>query len=197
MRDRSALPTGAPPKAGHIAEAWDAPEEILEALGLFDICSAWGDAVDSLLLATLSHHGRPAQKRWRLGTGPPALWKPFASYDPRATAALLRERSRTWFPEAFEEAPPLPDTPALSHLFAGVVALADQIGSNDKLFKYEPAPDPYYIDRARDIATNAVEKLGFQRAERPAPLTYESCSATQSRVRCRVPCGRRRSIVRS
>ena len=105
VRERRELPTGAPPKAGHLGEALLSPREILETLGLFDLYRAWGDAVEPLLLAALSHHGRPARKPTHSGSGPPEIWKPFAGYDPRATAALLRERTRAWFSEAFEEGP--------------------------------------------------------------------------------------------
>ena len=165
--DRNKFP-GAPLKSGHIGEALLAPDEICERLGLFDIWRAWGNAVDPLLLAALSHHGRPARRPTHSGSGPPEIWKPFAGYDPRATAVLLRERSRAWFPNAFTEGPPLPETSDLAHLFAGVVALADQIGSNEELFKFEPNPDQNYIDRAHGIAKKAVEEAGFQRADRPA-----------------------------
>ena len=43
-----------------------------------------------MLLAALSHHGRPAHKPTCSGGGPPEIWKPFANYDPCAVAALLR-----------------------------------------------------------------------------------------------------------
>ena len=164
IRDRHEFPNPVPPRTGHIGAALLAPREILETLGLFDIYQAWGDAVEPLLLAALSHHGRPARKPTHSGSGPPELWKSFAGYDPRATAALLRERSLAWFPGAFEEGPTLPETPALAHLFAGIVALADQIGSDEEVFDFEPDANPSYIDRARRIANDAVRNKGFRRA---------------------------------
>ena len=166
VRDRREF-VDAPRKAGHIAEALLAPDEILEGLGLLEIYRAWGEAVYPLLCAALSHHGRPARTSTRTGTGPPEIWKPYAGYDPRSAAALLRERSRAWFPEAFRRGRCLPDTPALAHLFAGIVTLADQIGSNEEFFAPVPHPDPHYIDRARENAARAVEKMGFDRAEWP------------------------------
>ena len=166
VRKRSDLPTGAPPKAGHLGEALLAPRDILETIGLFALYRAWGNAVEPLLLAALSHHGRPARKPTHSGSGPSDIWKPFAGYDPRATAALLRERIRAWFPEAFEDGPCLPEASAFAHLFAGVVALADQIGSDDAVFPFEPDADPRYIGRARRIATATVKSKGFRRADR-------------------------------
>ena len=167
VRDRNEFP-GAPQKSNHIGVALLAPNEICEALGLFEIYPAWGNAADPLLHAALSHHGRPACRQTVSGRGPQEIWKPFAGYDPAATATLLRERTRSWFPKAFEDGPSLPETPELPHLFAGVVALADQIGSDEQFFEYEPEADPCYIDRARRIADDVVKLKGFQRRDRPA-----------------------------
>ena len=155
----------APRPAGHIAEAllcFD-QSDICELLGLHDIVDEWGDGVICLLRAMLAHHGRPARRPTQSGGGPPELWKPFAGYDPRATAKLLRQRGRAWFPDAFRDAPPIPDAPALVHLFAGVLVLADQLGSDADAFEYEPDSDPHYIERARRIATDLVRRKGFSR----------------------------------
>ena len=126
-RRESELPRRGPRPAGHVAEAllcFD-QSDICELLGLHEIVGQWGDGVVSLLYAALAHHGRPARRPTHSGSGPPELWKPFAGYDPRATAKLLSERGRAWFPGAFAPGPRLRDTPALAHLFAGIVALAD------------------------------------------------------------------------
>ncbi len=157
---------GRPPSAGHIGEALlcAAQEEICEPLGLYRTLEDWGDGAGTLLYAALAHHGRPAQRPSRTGQGPAGLWEPFAGYEPRATAKLLYERGRSWFPEAFEAGPQLKDTPALAHLFAGVVALADQLGSDERAFEFEPNPDPHYIERARAVAAETVAAKGFVRA---------------------------------
>ncbi len=164
-------PSRRPRAAGHIAEALACcdQDDICEALGLLGMCQDWGEeGFVSLLLAALAHHGRPAKRPSPTWSGPPELWKPFAGYDPLATARLLGARTRAWFPKAFEKGPPLPDSPALAHLFAGVVALADQVGSNRELFGFESASDPNYIRRARERAENALRRTGFRRANRPA-----------------------------
>lgn len=156
-----------PGPAGHIGAAllcFD-NSDICEILGLHEIVDEWGEGVVSLLYATLAHHGRPARRPTHSGSGPPELWKPFAGYDPRATAKLLNERARAWFSRAFDPSPDIPDTPALAHLFAGVVALADQLGSDDEAFEYEADPDPNYIERARRIATETVRRKGFERSD--------------------------------
>ena len=113
----------------------------------------------------LAHHGRPARRPTQSGSGPPELWKQFAGYDPRAAAKLLSQRGRSWFPNAFTDGPPMPDVPALAHLFAGIVALADQLGSDEELFEYEPDSDPHYIERARRVAADSIRSKGFRRID--------------------------------
>ena len=155
-----------PRPAGHIAEAllcFEQPE-VCEPLGLHRIVDEWGTGVVPLLYAALAHHGRPAHGPSHPGPGPAELWKPFAGYEPRTTASLLYDRGRGWFPRAFESGPPIRDAPALAHLFAGVVALADQLGSDEGTFKFEPRPDPAYMERARRVAAKTVASKGFARS---------------------------------
>ncbi len=173
VRPRAELPSRPPRPAGHIAQAllcFDQPD-ICGLLGLHDIVDEWGAGIISLAHAMLAHHGRPARRPTRSGSGPPELWKPFAGYDPRATAKLLSTRGRSWFPSAFCRGPRMPDTPALAHLFAGIVTLADQLGSDEEAFRYEPDPDPDYIERARRIAADVVRSKGFRRRDSMAVAT--------------------------
>ena len=157
--DRAELPPGAPPRAGHIEQALLCfeQEQMCEAIGLHAMYDTWGEGFLPLLYASLAHHGRPAKKSHRSGTGPPAYWKPYAGYDPLSAAKLLGERIRLWFSDAFDDGPALPDSPALAHLFAGTVALADQIGSDEQLFSFVAEPDPNYFARARRRANHAVK----------------------------------------
>ena len=168
--ERPDLPPGPPPRVGHVAEALlcFGQERMCEALGLYAMCDAWGDAFEPLLRASLAHHGRPAEKRHRSATGPAALWKPFAGYDPLAAAESFGRRARSWFPEAFAEGPPLPDSGEFAHLFAGTVALADQIGSDETCFPFASDPDSSYIVRARQRAHRAVEARQLRRGDWPA-----------------------------
>ena len=173
VRPRNELPPRGPRPAGHIAEALlcFGQSDICALLGLHEIVDEWGAGVVPLAHAMLAHHGRPARRPTRSGSGPPELWKPFAGYDPRATATLLSERGRSWFPTAFSCGPHMPDAPALAHLFAGIVSLADQLGSDDEVFRYEPHPDPDYIERARRIAADAIRSKGFRRRDSMAVTT--------------------------
>ncbi len=167
VRRQNEMPDRRPRPAGHIAEAllcFD-QSDMCELLGLHRIVDEWGGGVVPLMYAMLAHHGRPARRPTHSGGGPPELWRPFAGYDPHSTAKLLNARGRAWFPDAFEPGPPMPDTPALAHLFAGIVALADQLGSAEEAFEYEADPDPNYITRARRIATEVVASRHFARSD--------------------------------
>lgn len=170
--ERRLLPPGAPPKSGHLLEAhWCFQQErICEALGLDTMDRTWGAGFVSLLCASLAHHGRPTPAP-KSGEGPPSLWRPFAGYDPCVAAAFIGDRIRTWFPDAFADGPSLPDAAPLAHLFAGTVALADQIGSDEAYFRYEPKPDSTYLVRARELATQAVQARKLLRAQWSARAT--------------------------
>ena len=164
--DRAEMPPGAPPPAGHIEQALllFEQEHMCEAIGLHAMCDTWGEGFLPLLYASLAHHGRPAKRGHRTGTGPAALWKLYAGYDPLAAARLLGQRIRLWFPDSFDDGPPLPDSTALAHLFAGAVALADQIGSDEQQFSFVAEPDPDYIERANRLAKKAVGSRLLSRA---------------------------------
>lgn len=158
---------GRPQKANHIdAAIWACHRpEVIKGFGL-DVLAAWGkEGLQELLFAALGHHGRPISPK-RLGAiGPESSWRPYAGYDPVAAGRTLVQRARDWFPEAFGDGPKLPTEPALAHLFAGTLAIADQIGSNEELFRFDPNPDPDYMQRAREQAASAVRRLGFSRAQ--------------------------------
>ena len=157
----------APSRVGHIKAAVFACRrlDVLHALGLPELAESWGQgAFEDLLCAALAHHGYPATTP-STSEGPPGIWLPFAGYDPLAACRHLSACSRRWFPEAFEKGPALPATPAMVHLFAGTVVLADQIGSNEDLFPYAAAFDDNYIDCARKRARRALRRVGATREE--------------------------------
>ena len=129
---------------GHGPEGWELisgrvanAEQFALGLPIAEIVS-WGDkAVCQLLQASISHHGRP------LGETPaaqkPLIWEPVRDrngsvlYDPARTLARMGERLRQGYPLAFTEClRPLPDKPAFVHLFAGLVQLADWMGSDTR-----------------------------------------------------------------
>lgn len=130
---------------GHVGEGlrllWpDAAMDPREREALADVRAAlnlaslrgWGLATGPLMLAALAHHGRPIDPS--RGVRAAEVWRPHAGYDPAAAAAAFGVALRQAYPEAFESGPELPEAPAFQHLFAGLVALADQIGSMEAFF---------------------------------------------------------------
>lgn len=177
-------PRRAPHPAGHVAPAARALEgaapEVCTALGFADL-AGWGAATEPLLLAALAHHGRPAPLLSTVGQLPSdrerATWGRVDTphYDPAEQAALYAACMRRWFPEAFAPGPDLPDAPAFQHLFAGLVALADWIGSDETLFPFVAAETSDYVTRARARAQAAIAALDLAPGPRhmAAPLDFE------------------------
>lgn len=113
-----------------------------------------------LLVAAFAHHGRPfnvepgAAKRWDA--------VPEAGYDPLAASAELGAIMKKWFGLAFTESGTrLPDCPDFAHLFCGLVSLADWLGSTRSIFPFVAVLDPFYMDKAREKAREAVRGIGL------------------------------------
>ena len=129
--------------------------------------------------ASLAHHGRPfseptsGEMRWRKGRG-----GALGDYDPRPAAQEIGTLLPRWFPLAFEMGgDPLPEEPAFQHLFAGLVALADWIGSDRRWFEFEWPLNENYFKLADERACKALEGIGLdvvrQRARKESPATFE------------------------
>ncbi len=106
---------------------------------------AWDDAdgitVCGLLVAALSHHGRPLQRENPNIGKNPSVWQPYGGLHPQAQVERIGRLVRQWFPEAFEpDAPALPSAPDFQRHFLGLCNLADWIGSNEKWFGYVDTP---------------------------------------------------------
>ncbi len=96
-----------------------------------------------LLLAAASHHGDPLREGSLLDASIRSatdLWRSGDGYDPMVAVHDLAEAMDRWFPLP---TPPdldfILDSPEVVHAFAGVVSLADWIGSNrdEGFFPYE------------------------------------------------------------
>ena len=159
---------------GHGPEGWELisgrvanAEQFAAGLPIAEII-LWGvDAVSQLLQASISHHGRPLGETPAKQTA--LIWKPVLDksgavlYDPAATMVRMGQRLRQGYPLAFTEClQPLPDKPAFVHLFAGLVQLADWLGSDTRegFFPYTaPGKDRGQTALAR--ATYAVRAIGL------------------------------------
>ncbi len=167
---KAAIPRGWPGHAGHGLEATKLfdDDDFLQALAALlpvqALCS-WGDAVEPLLKASISHHGRPIIEH--PGDWKRAIWKPVigadgqTAYDPAPVLADIGQRAVDLFPEAFAPGgEPLPDAAAFGHLFAGLVQLADWLGSDTAFFPFSIVGE----DRAKEAvgyAERAVMSLGL------------------------------------
>ncbi|EGV50073.1 CRISPR-associated helicase/endonuclease Cas3 [endosymbiont of Riftia pachyptila] len=167
---RDKLPQEWPLPAGHGIEASkifsaDVPTSLAERLPI-EAMDSWGEAVLSLLIASISHHGRPidfeSTSNWN-----PAIWKPVTDcngniiYDPESVLQQIGELMVALYPNAFEPAGnDLPDTPAFGHLFAGLVQLADWISSDTDFFPYAKENEQR-TETAPRYAAAAITALGL------------------------------------
>ncbi|KAA3652185.1 MAG: CRISPR-associated helicase Cas3' [Proteobacteria bacterium] len=122
----------------------------------------WGSpsAIDALLRASISHHGRPL-------ANPPDWfnvrihWQPHDGYDPAEQLSTLGDAMQRFVPEAFCASDELlPESPRFAHLFAGLVQLADWLGSDTRFFPFS-APDEDRLRTCRERARDAVRSIGL------------------------------------
>jgi len=92
----------------------------------------------------------------------PAAWVPGPWGDPFEAIASLCESTRRWFPAAYGAgASILPTTPAFQHGFAGLVMLADWLGSDTSFFSYSEEDETDRMPLARERATLAAKAIGL------------------------------------
>lgn len=149
-------------KAGHGVEVFklfEEPSAVQAIEPLIEQICTWGEVCDSLLIASISHHGRPLKEGWGVSSD---IWKSFSGkYDPAIVLQEIAARVQKLYPLAFKPGgQPLPEAPAFGHLFAGLVQLADWLGSDDRLFKYSK-PDEDRAATAPFLADKAVATLGL------------------------------------
>lgn len=160
--------------AGHGVEAFklfDEPSASRALAPLTEQLCTWGDTCDSLLIASVSHHGRPVKDSPGIGT---RIWKSIpGAYDPATVLQEIAARALTLYPQAFEAGgDPLPEAPAFGHLFAGLVQLADWLGSDTRFFPFTE-PDEDRAKTARVRADEAIATIGLDAEDwRSALVAY-------------------------
>ncbi len=141
-------------RAGHVTEA-------LSAIGqdVFSCCDSlgdWGEGATGLLASAICHHGCPYALTHSTHFEP-ALWGARAGLNCKAGVEALLDRCRSWFPAAFDGSMgTLLEHPALEHAYAGVVMLADWIGSDTRIFHYSESVDDDRMVFALDAAKRFV-----------------------------------------
>lgn len=119
-----------------------------------------------LFVAALCHHGRPYGLD--VGSAPfSRLWDPDArpGWDPPAMIQRLIAHARRWSGlDNFVDPIDVPLDAAFTHLFAGVLNLADWVGSTESIFEFTPEadddPDSYW-EQAREKARDACARIGL------------------------------------
>jgi CRISPR-associated endonuclease/helicase Cas3 len=124
--------------AGHGREAcklFEVPTAAAALEPLIEKVCTWGTACDSLLCASISHHGRPIKDTPGSSV---IFWKTQAvAYDPAVALKGIADCGLALYPLAFQPGgDDLPDVPAFGHLFAGLVQLADWLGSDTRFFEF-------------------------------------------------------------
>ena len=81
----------------------------------------------------------------------PGLWRSRDGYDPLAALSELTESTAQMFPEVFsgDDHEPLPSQPRFQHAFAGLVTLADWLGSDETVFRFPGEGAPSGVERIR------------------------------------------------
>ncbi|WP_366522154.1 CRISPR-associated helicase Cas3' [Candidatus Accumulibacter sp. ACC003] len=148
--------------AGHGREAcklFEVPTAAAAIEPLIEQICSWGAACDSLLSASISHHGRPIKDTLCSSV---TIWKTQAgAYDPAAVLKTIADCGLTLYPPAFQPGGEcLPEKPEFGHLFAGLVQLADWLGSDTRFFEFSD-PGEARAARAPGLADRAIATLGL------------------------------------
>ena len=120
--------------------------------------------------ALLAHHGRPLPFDDVI---PPAdrriVFPDVPDYDWRAEDRRMGEALRLWFPE-IAMTPDMLRSPQLMHLFAGLLALADWLGSDVDAFPHVLDFDPDYGATARARAAKVLRAVSLSEPSWPANM---------------------------
>lgn len=164
------------PRAGHVRELaplLDSESPDQELASRFMAClppemAEWfeQDGSDySYFMATFSHHGSPLWFRGeRTGVAAAARswWRPMGHRDPMRAIAEVGAWARLAFPEAFSRGgAPLPSAAPFHHQFAGLVTLADWIGSHQQWFPIRPTQCEDRLAEDRRVIPQLLRAIGM------------------------------------
>ena len=145
---------------GHVQCGWVwLRGEASEALGGHAALMAkWDPDIVLWFRLLFAHHGRPVPR-------PDDSWgrDAFAEglgYDWRAEDRVMGDALITWFPQIRDHAPPRL-TNEFTHFFAGILALADWVGSDREAFNFVDEFDPTYWAAALEKARRRLQSIGL------------------------------------
>ena len=162
-----------PTHAGHIRELAplfadeDLRNMLLDSLPR-DIVT-WFSGVasaDSYFFAIFSHHGRPIRfletKSGNYWLARDEWWRPDALRNPSQAIAEISLFAEEAFPRAFSvSASPLPDEPCFHHRFAGLLMLADWLGSHGYWFPIERVTAEERLAADLRVAPELLRSVGL------------------------------------
>lgn len=131
------------------------------------------DSADSYFFAIFSHHGRPAVfPNIRSGNylmARSTWWRPDSLRDPIQAIREVSAFAERSFPLSLSvSTTPLPDEPGFHHRFAGLVMLADWLGSHDHWFPIERVEAEERLARDLKVAPQLLLSVGLDaRSYRP------------------------------
>jgi CRISPR-associated endonuclease/helicase Cas3 len=179
------------PPVGHIDQlAWvffgdqfaaRVRERLVEVLGLERLFSWFPEGAEGLFHALFAHHGRP----WRTEALPPyhQFWEQGPEGDPVGDLQPMRDALDRWFRLAFKNGLQLPGAPAFHHHFAGLLMLADWLGSDERFFSLANGTDPDRMRFARSQSATAIATIGLaaepSRAALPRTLSFQTAFSVE------------------
>lgn len=167
------------PRAGHVRELEplfadeDLKRKLVQALCLEQLSGWFSDkeATYSYFMAAFSHHGRPLEfKGERTGVYRLAKswWQADGDLDPMTAITDLMAAARRAFPDAFKPGgEPLPATPPFHHRFAGLVMLADWLGSHPHWFPIKPVDIETRLEADGNVVPEMLRAVGLDRGAYP------------------------------
>ena len=170
--------------SGHIRElhwllyddtAGDLQDRLWNVLGLEQWRTWFSDDAWPLWDTVFAHHGRPWH-RTTPGRAAP-LWGPGPDMDPIGDLAAMGAAMPRWFPDAFRPGPTLPEAPNFHRAFAGLLMLADWLGSDRAFFPFASGLQQDRMAFARPRAREALDAVGLivapaRRRLAEAPLDF-------------------------
>lgn len=175
---------GRPHRVGHIDQlAWvfkkdpraeQICDRLMEVLGFARMDAWFAEKSFPLFDALFAHHGKP----WNRDNPPDAhaYWARQVGSDPVGDLAPMRDALDRWFKKAFKQGPRLPEAPAFHHAFAGLLMLADWLGSDEGFFPYAHGRCADRMAFARPKALDAVKAVGLDAAASRAVIAGRSPS---------------------
>ena len=172
------------PRVGHIDQlAWvfgkdaRAPavyDHLAQVLGLSRVEGWFTDAGFPLFETIFAHHGRPWERL--RPSDAHAYWVAQDGDDPVRELAPMRAALDLWFAEAFLPGVPLPEAPAFHHAFAGLLMLADWLGSDERFFPFADGQCPNRMAFSRPSALDALRLVGLDAVASRAALKQRAMS---------------------